>query len=417
MGILTTYRIMDGLSGRPGIGSSGTQPPAAGTTLAGSYRVGLCFQTTQGGLFFQGYQWYVPAANGNTAAATFALWQVTGTSGVGTIVPGSTVTSGTLTAGQFNFVPVTTPLQLAPGMFYEAVIGQTSTAGIPITTGQFGLGNPYAGGITNGPVRAFSSATGTLPALAAGQSGAAWNFQQPFDHGVTADPTVGFPNGNDADDLLWLDIQVTDQAPAGSSYRFMPNAPGGFSGGINQGAFTLGLEFSVSQRCALSKIWHYSPSGSVALPTRCGLWNVGSQTVVPGSDNQAPTWSGAAASGWISCDYSGAGVVLAPNTNYKVSTFLAATTSNWFAALNNLFGAGNFYQNGVTAGPLSILNNATATPGQSSWHPTTTWGYPDTSTAPEYDGVDVELLPLAGGAYQIVPQLVGAGVILCARSR
>ena len=398
---MTTYRLMDGVSGRPGAGSSGTQPPSAGTSYGGNYSVGLLFQVTVGSLWLEGYWWWVPATVSDTAAIECALWQITG-SEIGTFVSGGTVTSGTLTAGQWNWVPLATPVMLAAGMVYEAVMATTLSHGFPVTVSQFGSGDPYAAGITNGPLQAFSSVTGSFPVLSAGHAGPGWSYQQPYSISIT-DPTASFPTGNDSDALLWLDVQVTDQAPPGVwSYRFLPNAPGGFSGSINEGAYTLGLEFYVTQPCALSKIWQYSVTGSVALPTRCGIWVVSSQTELAGSDNSSPSWKkmadGSAASagdGWVYCDYSGAGVTLAANTNYKVSTFLGVETSDWFGAVPNLFGAGDFYQSGITNGPLVILSDAAASPGQDSWNPITTWAYPDTSSNPEYDGPDVEVTPVS----------------------
>lgn len=102
---------MDGAAGRPGVGSSGTQPPAAGASFAGNYVAGSpVFTVSQGGLWFQGYQWWVPLTVSDTTGWKFALWQVTTGAGAGNagastsfLVPGSVVTGGTLTAGAFNY--------------------------------------------------------------------------------------------------------------------------------------------------------------------------------------------------------------------------------------------------------------------------------------------------------------------------
>ena len=97
---MTTYRLMDGASGRPGVGSSGTQPPSAGTSYSGDYLAGIVFNVNQGNLWFQGYWWWVGGSGQDTTALKFALWQQTssGGGGGGTLVPGRVVTSGTLTA-------------------------------------------------------------------------------------------------------------------------------------------------------------------------------------------------------------------------------------------------------------------------------------------------------------------------------
>lgn len=395
---MATYSLMDGASGRPGVGSSGTQPPASATAFTGSYCAGLVFKTTSGGIWLNAYRWWVPNSNGSTAAQKFALWALY-TNGTGVLVPNSTVTSGTLTAGAFNVVSLPTPLLLATNLPYLAATGFPSTApvGFPDTTNQLGVGDPYASGITNGPLFAYPSATVSED----------YNWpNQPFSI-AGSDPSTTLPAANNADDLLWIDVQCTDVAPGGfSSWRSYPNFPNMHVTTANDTTgYTLGLEFSLTQACTLRKIWHYSvPAGNAALPTRCLIWDVGGTSAVPGTDNAAPSWinsSGGAASpgdGWIYCDYSGAGVTLAGSTNYKVSTFHAAGTT-WFGATPNLFGVGNPFAGGWTQGPLVVPDDAHASPGQQSWH-TVTFAYPNTSTNPEADWVDVEVAPVtaAGGA-------------------
>ena len=148
---MTTYRLMDGASGRPGVGSSGTQPPSAPTSYSGNYIAGLVFEST-GTVWFQGYWWYVPPG-GDTGAVKCALWQLTNpaAAGAGMVVTGSVVTSGTLTAGQFNFIALPAPLLLSnANTFYIAAVGFATTIGFPDTFNQFGSGQPYSSGITNG---------------------------------------------------------------------------------------------------------------------------------------------------------------------------------------------------------------------------------------------------------------------------
>jgi hypothetical protein len=57
-----------------------------------------------------------------TAAQTFALWAVYD-DGIGALVPAATVKSDILTAGQWNYVPLPTPLPLAIGACYNACTG------------------------------------------------------------------------------------------------------------------------------------------------------------------------------------------------------------------------------------------------------------------------------------------------------
>jgi hypothetical protein len=395
---VTTYRLMDGASGRPGVGSSGTQPPSAGTSYTGSYIAGLVFNVGAGGLWFEGYWWWVPLTVSQVTAQEFALWQETsaGGGGGGTLVPGSVVTSGVLTAGQFNYTALATPLLLAANIPYVAVTGYSSITGFPSTKNQFGGSDPYPAGITNGPLSAYASGS-ALTGMA----------QMPFSV-AGSDPSLTFPNINDADDNLWLDVQVSDTAPSGATFRAWPNMPRNWPATITSNdatGYTLGMEFSLSESCTLEKIWHYSvPGGNADLPTRCLIWDVTSETAVAGTDNTSPSWldpGGGAASpgdGWVYCDYSGAGVTLNASQNYKVSTFHAAG-GTWFGATADVFGTGDLQAAGFTQGPLSIPGNAAATsPGQQSWN-TVTFGFPATSSNPEADWIDVEVTPAGGTAH------------------
>jgi len=376
-----------------------TSGPASATPYSGPYVAGITFDVITGGQWFEGYWWWVCASGQDTAAGQkFALWQlISGSSG--SVVPGSVVTAGAFTPGQWNFVPVATPLLLAPcaadsyGAVYLAATGKMITTGFPQITAQFGSGDPYSAGIVNGPLVAPSSSGGSAPA------GGAFGWtkpQMPFSV-AGSDPSVIMPGTNDSDAFLGMDVQVSTVAPAGATYRAYPNMPAFVVPGSSAqaSAYTLGLEFTLSQPCALTRIWHYSPSGSSVLPSRCGIWDVATQTEVAGTDNQSPSWSGAAGSGWVSCDYTLSGVVLAANTAYKVSTFTSNNSAAWFMACANWWGGSpGPFSSGVTQGPLTFPGNSGATPGQDSWNQGTTWTYPATSTNPEYDGVDVEVAPV-----------------------
>ena len=98
---------------RPGVSSAGTQPPASSTdNQAGGICSGTGFQVTQPGLFLAGF-WLWRADVTQSASASFVLWQVTGRH-TGTVV-GSTAASVTgMTAGAWNYAPLTVPVALAP---------------------------------------------------------------------------------------------------------------------------------------------------------------------------------------------------------------------------------------------------------------------------------------------------------------
>jgi hypothetical protein len=380
--------------------TNGFTGPAFGSAFTGAYIAGNMFNVTSGGWWFNGYWWWCASGGQDVAPAggfKCALWQINGGS-TGVLVPGSVVSKAAVVHNQWNFIPLNTPLLLTPGALnewgavYVAAIGYTAAQGFPSTHSVFGAGNPHSGGITNGPLVMPSSITGSAPA------GSTFTWAKPQMPFTTAgsDPSVIMPAQNDVDDNLWLDVQVTNKAPAGSSYRCFPNSPAFVVPGSSAQAqaYTLGLQFQVTVPCKLTRIWHYSPPGVTILPTRCGLWQVSNQTEVPGSDNSAPTWSCAAGSGWVSCTYAN-GPHLTPGTNYKVSTFTSDNIDTWFLATANWWGGSpGPFSNGITQGPLVVPGNSKATPGQDSWNQSPTWTYPGTSTNPEFDGLDVEVTPL-----------------------
>jgi hypothetical protein len=113
-----------------------------------------------------------------TAAQTFALWQVYGGSSA-SLISAATVTSGALTTGQWNYVPLPSPVLLSIGgatnfskvdangtAYYIA--GTAFTGGFPTTDGQFGSGGTYGSGIVNGPLTAFSDHSGVEGAVQPG---------------------------------------------------------------------------------------------------------------------------------------------------------------------------------------------------------------------------------------------------------
>ena len=384
---MTTYRLMDGVSGRPGAGSSGTQPPASSTSYSGSYLAGLGFEVTEY-TWLEGFWWYVADSSQSQSAQTFCLWQAYSAADTGILVAGTTVTSGTLSTG-WNYVALSTPVPLSPGIPYHAQTGFSNN--FPLTQNQFGSGNPYSAGITNGPLFAYSSGSGSAHDP--------WgNAQMPYSTS-TSDPAASFAVLNDENDNLWLDVQVTDAAPSGSTYRGWPTMPEPPGASAQSVSYTLGMEFSVTGPCTLEKIWHYSPPAATLLPTRCGIWVTAAQAELSGSDNSSPSWllpgggAAAAGGGWVYCDYSSSGVTLSASTSYKVSTFCNAGSSVWFSATASYWSTGGGSA-GFTNGPLTIPDNSAATsPGQNTWNTGTTWTYPDTSTNPESDWIDVEVAP------------------------
>jgi hypothetical protein len=359
-----------------------TNGPASPVSYSGSFLSGVLFEVTTGGCYLEGYWWWVAPSGQPTSSQKFALWQVWNT-GIGTLISSATVTASSLTAGQWNYIPLTTPVPLTLGVCYNACTG--FTGGFPDTNNQFGSGDPYAAGITNGPLTAFSDQSGSAPAPFS-------NPQGLFSVAGT-DPSVNMPGEGSNSANFWMDLQITTTAPSGTSYRLWPNYPSQLNevDGTTIG-YTLATEFRLSASCTLDKIWFFSPTNAQALPTQCAIWSVGTQAVVSGTDNTAPTWSGAAGSGWVSCSYSG--VTLAAG-DYKVAVYYGGG-STWFLVTAPYWNGSGPGANGITTGPLSAPNVSGATsPGQATFNQGS-WAYPatyGTGADGENFWVDVEVTP------------------------
>ena len=393
---MTSYRLF-----------SGTDGPSAAIAYSGPFLPGVAFQVTTGGVWIEGYWWWVCDSGQPTAPQKFALWQVY-SDATGTLIASATVSSGTLTAGQWNYVALPIPVPLAIGVGYVAATG--FTGGFPDTNNQFGSGDPYSGGITHGPLTAYSDQAGTRAAPFSVNQG-------PFSVAGT-DPTAIMPAYGSSSSNFWMDVQVSDTAPAGASYRLWPNYPTPPNTlSIDTGEQTSGTEFKLSQTCTLNNIWFYSPPGVSVLPSRCAIWNVATRAVVAGTDNTSPSWSDTAGSGWVACRYSG---VTLPAGDYKVSVYYGGG-QRFYTEDVDYFGTGAG-ANGITAGPLSSPNVANGAPAISNSLGTLVsangtyqdgpFAYPyqfDTKDNGENRWIDVEVTP---GAAAPPPTAVNSGAFL-----
>ena len=135
-----------------------TNGPTSPVSYSGPFVCGVVFGVTASGCWLDGYWWWVCGSGQSTSPQKFALWQVYNGQN-GSLVPGSVVTSASLTAGQWNFVSLATPLPLAIGATYVAATGFTGS--FPDTNDQFGGSGAYAAGIVSGPLTAYSDASGS----------------------------------------------------------------------------------------------------------------------------------------------------------------------------------------------------------------------------------------------------------------
>jgi hypothetical protein len=379
-----TYRLFGGTTG-----------PSTPTPSSGSAVMGLLFQVTTGGSWLNGYWWWVCPSGQDTSAQTFALWLPYPPLEVnnGNLVSGATVTSGTLTPGQWNFIPLPEAVPLAIGTWYLALTG--TTGAYPVTGGMFGTGDTYANGVVSGPLQAASDSTTFLSEdNGFGQCPVALN--------EGADPTKYMPvySGYPANAYYWLDPQVTTEPPPGSSFRMFPSMPiiGGKGGRATDPPDTTeqssGTEFWLSDEYAeysVDKVWFWSPVASASdagdpaatlLPSSTAIFDISSQEMVAGTQQGSTTGSltwyqpdGTVASpgdGWVYVPYEG---VTLPPGKFKVAMYCygGGTTQSteylFFAELPFYFGAdidtdpatpGPASAAGITNGPLYSPNLANA---------------------------------------------------------
>lgn len=390
---MTTYRLFPSTSG-----------PASAQPNSGNFISGVVFTVSAGIAWFQGYWWWVAAAGGQgTSPVKCALWSATA-SGAGFLVPGSVVTSGALTAGQWNFIPLPTPVQLAPG--FDPSVSTTGSAYVaaigcngpfPDTNGFWGTGGAGIGGITQGPLTAYSgiaSNGGTLPAP--------WTLPQGIFSVAESDPSLGMPANASNVDNFWVDVQVSNVAPAGyaGTYRLWPNKGDANSSTTTDATvnYTIATEIHLTQPCALNNIWYYSPASSTELATEADVWSIATGLQV--ATIAAPVWltpsggAGSPAAGWLKAAFAG-GLTL-PAGSYRVSVYSAnGTLGIWGArdAGTNYWGnggSGGVGAAGLTAGPLLAPSQPNASSG---------WLYASGSpgaTPPYSSGTPINAQPVFG---------------------
>lgn len=383
---------------------SGTNGPSAPDSYSGPFLAGVLFCVTSA-CWFEGYWWWVCPSGQSTSPQKFALWQVYG-GAEGNVVPGSVVTSGELTAGQWNFVPLPAPVPLSIGnktglgaAIYEAATGFNDS--FPITTAQFGAGDPYAAGITNGPLFGYSDQGASAPCPVSATA-----FQGAFSVAGT-DPSVDLPDQGSDSANFWIDLQVSADIPAGfsGSYRLWPNYPTVFptQATIDTQAQTLGTQFSLAEACTLNNVWFYSAPFAEALPASTQIWDASTQALVAGT-NLTASWSGAAASGWVANSYASADIVL-PAGNYIATVYYGGgdifymESRGYFGSFEGDAGPAT---TGMVNGPLSSPSNADAfnPPGGNSCYFVggSTPTYPDSwdhNDGGENRWVDMEVTPVS----------------------
>jgi hypothetical protein len=334
---MATYRLFPSTSG-----------PATATAYSGPYLAGRVFQVTAGSMWLTGVWWWCCGTGQATTAVKVALWQP-GPAASGVLITPVAATSGPLTPGAWNFVPIAAPVQLAIGTPYIAVVGTNDS--FPFTTDQFGTGEPFEHGIASGPLFAYGQSTA---------SHAPYSIPQSSFDVSTSDPTAVMPLQPQNFFNSWVDVQVTDTAPAGFSgtWRLWPNKYDASPDTIADTniPFTLATEIRSSKPLLSSRVWWYSLAGSSGLPTWCGVYPASGATLggPPVLQATSPTWllpgggAGSAGAGWVYCTLPGK----VKAGNYKVACHNAnGAAGSWSSTEYGYFrtGAG---ASGITSGPL-----------------------------------------------------------------
>jgi hypothetical protein len=393
---------------------TGTNGPGTPSDFGSGFEFvsAIGFEVTQPTIYFEGYWWWVCQTNQSTTPQTFCLWQDTDDYDLqgdyGALVEASVVKSGSFTAGQWNWVPLPEPIPLSRYVSYRAATSSLRYA--PTTNGQFGQGGPYAQGITSGPLFAFADATsGNSSDVSPYQNNnCSWADN-------TLDPTSVYPAAGSSGFNVWLDVQVTDQPPAGAAYRCWPNQPNPLYPPETALPFTISTQIALSQSAQVMKLWFLSQTGNQVLPAICGIWDAVTQQVVAGSVNSSPAWlladgsAATAGAGWCYCDYSAANLVLKANHNYRVATGMYKPNFVWYSGAQGYWlhngggypslgiGAAHGAGNGIIACVPCGLAEAPLSP--CAQDTSGSWAFPNDM---EEDGdnyyIDLEVTPAGNGS-------------------
>jgi len=187
-------------------------------------------------------------------------------------------------------------------------------------------------------------------------------------------------------------------------YTLFGQTGGGSASGDNA-SYTLGVQFTVSSVVTLTGIWWYSAATQNVLPAACCIFaetSPGSGSIVSGTQNNSPSWSGAAGSGWVRCSYSAP--ALSPGNTYKACVLgSGGGTPGWYSATSHYWDTGSG-SGGLASGPLSAPGNAGGDGGQDTFvTPAAALTYPASSFNAANYWVDVEVtasgVTPAGPAY------------------
>jgi len=151
-------------------------------------------------------------------------------------------------------------------------------------------------------------------------------------------------------------------------------------------AYSMGVQFSVSQNMNLTAIWFYSSGGAAALPSTIALYAVSGTALI---HKETASWSGAAGSGWVRAQFTVAPPLTA-SVSYK-AVVLQPSAVNWYTNYQLYWTSPGPGASGITNGPLSAPNNAGGDGGQDTFNASATLAYPSGSALSSNYWVDPEV--------------------------
>jgi len=285
--------------------------------------------------------------------------------------------------------------ELYVGMHYDdsgAAAGSTSGYTYHVTShGNGALYNPACGSGTQTPTWAGTSVMGGIAALikeqAASDSGTAAVTLKKM---TVAGSGVLKDSGTAAVTLRKMAVAGT-LSDNSITQNLFGNVDPGISSTNDASDYTMAMEFEVSADAPLTGIRFWSAPDANGLPVGTAIFNLDTSTVVSGSQDDTPSWSGAAGSGWVKNDYDGS-VILRTGTHYAVA-ILKDSTTNVYSDTANYWTTGGPGASGKTNGVISAPNSfsSTGAVGQDQFHTGGGWVKPDSSFGDSNYWIDVEV--------------------------
>lgn len=159
--------------------------------------------------------------------------------------------------------------------------------------------------------------------------------------------------------------------------------PPSVSYGTGVDGYAFGVVFTLAAAAPLTGIRYYSAPEETVLPSKCGIFDVATKTIVPGTENDSPAWSGAAGSGWVTCSYDGSATLDTRTAGYCALILWPSGGKSYRTVTYPVTGGG-------LAAPAADVYGSANAPFAFAWQ------YPDKSGAAPggggYDwGIDVVL--------------------------